>query len=101
MKPLLLNKKVALTFAIIGLVLLVIGAFLKITHWSFNGIAAGTLLLPIGVILHGIAWFVVLYDLIVNPIRNKVLWFLGMIFMHNITVILYLINREKHLPRKV
>lgn len=35
MKPLLLNKKVTLTFAIIGLVLLVIGAFLKITHWSF------------------------------------------------------------------
>lgn len=44
-----------------------------------------------------IIWFIVLVDIIRNPILNKSFWYIAMLFIGPLTCILYLINREKHL----
>ena len=89
-------KEILLTLAIFGFLIVIISAYLKIYNKDFSqnyselgfGIALLFLILP---------WFVVLIDLIRNHIRNKIMWFVGMFAFGSLTVILYLINREKHL----
>ena len=91
-----IDKKILLTLAIIGFAIVIISAYPKITNKNFAEnysqlTLGGALLFQI------IPWFVVLIDLIRNQIRNKLMWLVGMFAFSSLTVVLYLINREKHL----
>lgn len=91
-----INKKILLTLAISGFAIVIISAYLKITDKNFAE-NFSQLALGIALIFQIVPWFVVLIDLIRNQIRNKLMWFIGMFAFGSLTVILYLINREKHL----
>ena len=56
-------------------------------------------LLSISIVFTLLAIFVVLLDIIKNPIKNKFLWIVPLFFTGNIVTIIYLINREAHLRR--
>ena len=89
-------KEILLALAIIGFLLVIICTFLKITNKDFSE-NYSQLGIGIALLFQIVPWFVVLIDLIRNQIRNKIMWFVGMFAFGSLTVILYLINREKHL----
>ena len=53
--------------------------------------------LPLVFLLFAI--FVVLLDIIKNPIKNKFLWIIPLLFVGNIVSMIYLMNRESHIRR--
>ena len=75
-----------------------IGTLLKLSHWSF-GIFTPNLVLSISIVFTLLAIFVVLLDIIKNPIKNKFLWIIPLLFVGNIVSMIYLINRESHIKR--
>ena len=75
-----------------------IGTLLKLSHWSF-GIFTPNLVLSISIVFKLLAIFVVLLDIIKNPIKNKFLWIIPLLFVGNIVSMIYLINRESHIRR--
>ena len=75
-----------------------IGTLLKLSHWSF-GIFTPNLVLSISIVFTLLAIFVVLLDIIKNPIKNKFLWIIPLLFVGNIVSMIYLINRESHIRR--
>ena len=95
---LLISKKIILPISILGLILTVIGTLMKLTHWSF-GIFTPNLVLSISIVFTLLAIFVVLLDIIKNPIKNKFLWIIPLLFVGNIVAMIYLMNREAHLRR--
>ena len=95
---LLIPKNIILPISILGLILTVIGTLMKLNHWSF-GIFTPNLLLSISIVFTLLAIFVVLLDIIKNPIKNKFLWIIPLLFVGNIVSMIYLINRESHIKR--
>ena len=95
---LLISKKIILPISVLGFIFIVIGTLLKLSHWSF-GIFTPNLLLSISMVFSLFAIFVVLLDIIKNPIKNKFLWIIPLLFVGNIVSMIYLINREAHLRR--
>ncbi|WP_124641706.1 MULTISPECIES: hypothetical protein [Amniculibacterium] len=93
---LLINKKILLALVIIGFVLVTVSIYLKIINKNFSE-NYSHLFLGIGLLIQLIPWIVVLIDLIRNQIHNKILWFVGMFSFGSLCIILYLLNREKHL----
>lgn len=75
-----------------------IGTLLKLSHWSF-GIFTPNLVLSISIVFTLLANFVVLLDIIKNPIKNKFLWIIPLLFVGNIVAMIYLINRESNIRR--
>ena len=75
-----------------------IGTLLKLSHLSF-GIFTPNLVLSISIVFTLLAIFVVLLDIIKNPIKNKFLWIIPLLFVGNIVSMIYLINRESHIRR--
>ena len=96
--PLLIPKNIILPISILGFIFTVIGTLLKLSHWSF-GIFTPNLVLSISIVFTLLAIFVVLLDIIKNPIKNKFLWIIPLLFVGNIISIIYLINRESHIRR--
>ena len=96
--PLLIPKNIILPISILGFIFTVIGTLLKLSHWSF-GIFTPNLLLSISIVFTLLAIFVVLLDIIKNPIKNKLLWIIPLLFVGNLVAIIYLINREVHLRK--
>ena len=96
--PLLIPKNIILPISILGFIFTVIGTLLKLSHWSF-GIFTPNLVLSISIVFTLLAIFVVLLDIIKNPIKNKFLWIVPLFFTGNIVTIIYLINREVHLRK--
>ena len=96
--PLLIPKNIILPISILGFIFTVIGTLLKLSHWSF-GIFTPNLLLSISMVFSLFAIFVVLLDIIKNPLKNKFLWIIPLLFLGNIISIIYLINRESHIRR--
>ena len=96
--PLLIPKNIILPISILGFIFTVIGTLLKLSHWSF-GIFTPNLVLSISIVFTLIAIFVVLLDIIKNPIKNKFLWIIPLLFVGNIVSMIYLINRESHIRR--
>lgn len=68
---LLIPKNIILPISILGFIFTVIGTLLKLSHWSF-GIFTPNLLLSISIVFTLLAIFVVLLDIIKNPIKNKI-----------------------------
>ena len=96
--PLLIPKNIILPISILGFIFTVIGTLLKLSHWSF-GIFTPNLVLSISMVFSLFAIFVVLLDIIKNPLKNKFLWIIPLLFLGNIISIIYLINRESHIRR--
>ena len=96
--PLLIPKNIILPISILGFIFTVIGTLLKLSHWSF-GIFTPNLVLSISIVFTLLAIFVVLLDIIKNPIKNKFLWIIPLLFVGNIVSMIYLINRESHINR--
>ena len=96
--PLLIPKNIIFPISILGFIFTVIGTLLKLSHWSF-GIFTPNLLLSISIVFTLLAIFVVLLDIIKNPIKNKFLWIIPLLFVGNIVSMIYLINRESHIRR--
>ena len=96
--PLLITKNIILPISILGFIFTVIGTLLKLSHWSF-GIFTPNLVLSISIVFTLLAIFVVLLDIIKNPIKNKFLWIIPLLFIGNIVAIIYLMNRESHIRR--
>ena len=96
--PLLIPKNIILPISILGFIFTVIGTLLKLSHWSF-GIFTPNLVLSISIVFTLFAIFVVLLDIIKNPIKNKFLWIIPLLFVGNIVSMIYLINRESHIRR--
>ena len=95
---LLIPKNIILPISILGFIFTVIGTLLKLSHWSF-GIFTPNLLLSISMVFSLFAIFVVSLDIIKNPIKNKFLWIIPLLFVGNIVSMIYLINRESHIRR--
>ena len=95
---LLIPKNIILPISILGFIFTVIGTLLKLSHWSF-GIFTPNLVLSISIVFTLLAIFVVLLDIIKNPIKNKFLWIIPLLFVGNIVSMIYLINRESHIRR--
>lgn len=91
-----ISKNILLTLAIFGFLIIIISTYLKTTKQDFSQ-NYSQLGIGIALLFQIVPWFVVLIDLIRNQIRNKMMWFVGMFAFGSLTVILYLINREKHL----
>ncbi len=96
--PLLIPKNIILPISILGFIFTVIGTLLKLSHWSF-GIFTPNLVLSISIVFTLLAIFVVLLDIIKNPIKNKFLWIIPLLFVGNIVSMIYLMNRESHIRR--
>ena len=96
--PLLIPKNIILPISILGFIFTVIGTLLKLSHWNF-GIFTPNLVLSISIVFTLLAIFVVLLDIIKNPIKNKFLWIIPLLFVGNIVSMIYLINRESHIRR--
>ena len=95
---LLIPKNIILPISVLGFIITVIGALFKLSHWSF-GIFTPNLLLSISMVFSLFAIFVVLLDIIRNPIKNKFLWIIPLLFVGSIVAMIYLMNREAHLRR--
>ena len=95
---LLIPKNIIFPISILGFIFTVIGTLLKLSHLSF-GIFNPNLLLSISIVFTLLAIFVVLLDIIKNPIKNKFLWIIPLLFVGNIVSMIYLINRESHIRR--
>lgn len=96
--PLLIPKNIILPLSIIGFVMSLLGAFIKISHWEFWGVSPN-FLLGISIIFSLLSIFIVLLDVLKNPIKNKFLWIAPLLFVGNLVSIIYLINRETHLRK--
>ena len=96
--PLLIPKNIILPISILGFIFTVIGTLLKLSHWSF-GIFTPNLVLSISIVFSLLSIFVVLLDIAKNPIKNKLLWIIPLLFVGNIVSMIYLINRESHIRR--
>ena len=96
--PLLIPKNIIFPISILGFIFTVIGTLLKLSHWSF-GIFTPNLVLSISIVFTLLAIFVVLLDIIKNPLKNKFLWIIPLLFVGNIVSMIYLINRESHIRR--
>lgn len=95
---LLIPKNIIFPISILGFIFTVIGTLLKLSHLSF-GIFTPNLLLSISMVFSLFAIFVVLLDIIKNPLKNKFLWIIPLLFVGNIVSMIYLMNREAHLRR--
>ena len=95
---LLIPKNIIFPISILGFIFTVIGTLLKLSHLSF-GIFTPNLVLSISIVFTLLAIFVVLLDIIKNPIKNKFLWIIPLLFVGNIVSMIYLINRESHIRR--
>ena len=95
---LLIPKNIIFPISILGFIFTVIGTLLKLSHLSF-GIFTPNLVLSISIVFSLFAIFVVLLDIIKNPLKNKFLWIIPLLFVGNIVSMIYLMNREAHLRR--
>ncbi len=96
--PLLIPKNVILPISIMGTVFAILGTLYKLSHWHF-GFITPKILLSISIIFSLLSIFIVLLDIVKNPIKNKLLWIIPLLFAGNLVAIIYLINREVHLRK--
>ncbi len=76
---------------VIGTLLLItLGALAKIQHWEFTQI-----FLTVGLMLFFAAWVIILTDMVKNKIYNKAFWVITMFITPPITLIFYLVQRNR------
>ena len=78
-------------FLVIGSLLsTVCGVLLKIQHWGFSQI-----FLTVGFTLFFSTWIITFNDMIKNEIYNKTFWIMTMFIIPFVSIIFYLIQRNK------
>ena len=97
---LLIPKHILMPIAVIGLIAGIFGALMKITHWEMDANVMKIILI-VSIVFTLTAIFVVLLDIIRNPILNKFLWFVPLLFFGNIVAIVYLLVRDAHLRKAI
>ena len=90
---LLISKKYILPIAILGFIIILLGAFFKITHFICFGLT-GNVLITIGTFLSFLSTIIVIIDVVRNKIKNYILWLLFLALFGGITSIIYLIKRK-------
>ena len=90
---LLITYKYLFPIAIIGFAVIVLGAILKITHFSFYFFTGNSTLL-IGSTITMLVWSVVFIDILRNNVKNSFMWIILMFLLGNLAPLLYLINRK-------
>lgn len=90
---LLIPNKYLFPLAIIGFLIVLMGAYLKITHFSIEFITGNSTLLVGGAITI-LVWIVVFIDILRNNVKNSLLWVIIMLSLGSLAPILYLINRK-------
>ena len=96
--PLLIPKKIILPISIMGFVFTFTGTLFKLSHWHF-GFITPNIFLFVSIVFSLLSIFVVLLDIAKNPLKNKLLWIIPLLFVGNLVAIIYLINREVHLRK--
>ena len=86
-------KEFLLIFAILGMLMLLFGAFLKITYYSF-AFLTGNLVLSVPLFMPFIVWLFVFFDIFRSKTKNSLLWILGMLFFSTLAPIIYLLNKR-------
>lgn len=76
--------------AIGNLLLTLFGAIAKIQHWEVSPV-----LLTLGLMLFFTTWVIILSDMVKNKIYNKTFWILTMFIIPSITIVFYLIQRNR------
>lgn len=90
---LLIPNKYLFPLAIIGFLIVLMGAFLKITHFNIYFFTGNSTLLVGGAITI-LVWIVVFIDILRNNVKNSLLWVIIMLSLGSLAPILYLINRK-------
>lgn len=90
---LLISKKYILPIAILGFIIILLGAFFKITHFIYFGLT-GNVLITLGTFLSFLSTIIVIIDVVRNKIKNYILWLLFLALFGGITSIIYLIKRK-------
>jgi len=76
---------------IIGQTLLtVFGGFAKIQHWDLS-----QFFLRVGLVMSLFSWIIILIDMLTNRIYNRVFWIITMFIIPWITMIVYMIQRNR------
>lgn len=91
--PLLLPRKYLLSIAILGLLIILLGAIFRITHWDFFGVS-GRVFIVVGTVISFFPWIIVMIDVIKNRMQNWILWIFCLFLFGNIATIIYLLNRK-------
>ncbi len=92
--PMIIDRKFLLVLAVFSFILLWIGAWFKITHFSIGPVTPNIMLTA--ALLPGMfAWLMVFYDIIKHSFRNSLLWIIGMFCFGSVVTILYLSSRDK------
>ncbi|WP_304343560.1 hypothetical protein [Chryseobacterium koreense] len=92
--PLLIPKRYLLPMAVFGLVVVLLGAYMRIAHWNF-GELSGNIVIDLGVVLSAIVWFIVITDIFRNRNKYSIFWVIGMILFGSVTTIFYLLKRNE------
>ena len=88
------QEKYLIYVAFLGLLMLIFGAFLKITHISFNFLT-GNSVLAFALMISLFVWILVFIDIFRTKPKNGLLWIIGMLLFINISPIIYLIHNRK------
>ena len=90
----IIDRSILLFVAVLSFLIVLAGAWLKITHISIGPLTPNFLLV-IGVVPGLLVWLAVLYDIIKHSFTNWLLWVIGMFCFGSIVGIIYLIQRDQ------
>ena len=93
-KPMIIDRKFLLFVAVLSFLLMWIGIWFKITHFSI-GPFKPNFILTVAIIPGIFTWLMVFYDIIKHSFRNSLLWIIGMFCFGSVVTILYLISRDQ------
>ena len=99
MKPLLIPRNIILPITAIGFLIVLIGAWTKITHMSLFGLSPN-IILNAGMILSVPGWIVSFVDMLRNKIKNSFMWLICLLFMGVLGSLIYLLRRNQILSKQ-
>lgn len=92
--PMIIDRKFLLFLSVFSFILILIGAWLKITHFTVGPVTAN-IILTIGIVPGVFTWLMVFYDIIKHSFRNSLLWIIGMFCFGSVVTIFYLSSRDQ------
>ncbi len=93
MHPLIISKKILLPLIIVGLLMTLIGSYMKLSHYR-SGFLPNNVLIGIGLALCLFVWVFAVSDAVRNKIKNPWMWFVAFLFFGSIASLIYLLNRD-------
>lgn len=90
-----MKNYILLVLAFSGIILTLLGAFLKITHINI-AFLTGNSALAIALLITFIVWIFVFFDIFNSKSKTSTWYFFAMILFPNITPVIYLINKSRN-----